>query len=146
MSGSLSSPSYLERNPSFLLQLEKNQEILPSTRDETLFRCGITREISSFLLSLESFLDTIETTQEVPQHSSLHSRGTPSVPHNSRRVPVSPPYLKIRIHFPASSGMESWRSCRSSGVSGLNLNLERNSRGPATIPKDPDIPMHSRYT
>ena len=52
--------------PRFLLQLEKNQEILPSTRDEALFHCGILREIAPSLLSLERVLDTLDATQEVP--------------------------------------------------------------------------------
>ena len=74
-------------------QLEKNQEILPSMRDEALYLCGISREIPPSLLSLERFLDTLEATQKVPQHTSSHSRGPPSVP----------PQLKKSPGFPSSS-------------------------------------------
>ena len=49
-------------------------------RDEALFRCGNSREIPPFLLSLERVLDILDATQEVPRHIRLHLRGTPSVP------------------------------------------------------------------
>ena len=41
---------------------------------------------------------------------------------------------------------KSWRSHHISRGGGLNLTLERNFRGRATISKDPNVPMHSRYT
>ena len=44
------------------------------------------------------------------------------------------------------SRKESQHYRRPSRGGGLNLNLERNSRGRATIPKDPEFPFHSRYT
>ena len=44
------------------------------------------------------------------------------------------------------SRKESQHYCRPSRGGGLNLNLERNSRGRATIPKDPKFPFHSRYS
>ena len=62
---------------SFLPQLEKNKEILPSSRDEALFCCGVLREIPPSLLSLERVLDTLDATQEFPRRTRLHSRGTP---------------------------------------------------------------------
>ena len=51
--------------PSFPLQLEKNQEILPLTWDETLFHCSLSREIPRSLLKLQRVLDTLHATQEV---------------------------------------------------------------------------------
>ena len=66
--------------------------------------------------------------------------------HNSRRAPFFPPHLEMRVHFPASSGNESWHSCRTSSGDSLNLKLERNSRGCATIQRDPSVPIDSRYT
>ena len=48
--------------------------------------------------------------------------------------------------FLASSGKESQRYRHPSRGGGLNLNLERNFRGRATIPEDPEFPFHSRYT
>ena len=86
--------------PNFLPQLVKNQEILPSMRDESLFCCGIERDLT-LLLSLERVLDTLDATKEVPRHTRLHSRGTPSVP----------PRLKKSSIFPSSSHDESPSPC-----------------------------------
>ena len=87
--------------PSFLPQLEKNKEILPSMRDEVLFHCSVSREIPTSLLSLKRVHDTLDATQEVPQHTCLHSRGTPSVP----------PQLKKSPGFPSSSREEGPFPC-----------------------------------
>ena len=65
--------------------------------------------------------------------------------HNSRRALVFPPHLEMRVHFPASLGKELRHSRRTSRGGGLRLNFKRNSRGQATIPKDPDVPIISRY-
>ena len=62
-SASLRSPSYHERN---LLQLEKNQEVLPSSRDEELFRSGVSSEITPSLLNHIRVLLIRAATQEVP--------------------------------------------------------------------------------
>ena len=66
--------------------------------------------------------------------------------HYSRRTLFFCPHLEMRVQFPALSGKESLRSCHTSRGGDLNVKLERNSRGRATIPKDPDVPIHSRYT
>ena len=71
-------------------------------RDEALFCCGISREIPPALLNLKRVLDTIEATQEVPQHTRLHSKETARVLHSSRRAPVFHPHPERRVHFPAS--------------------------------------------
>ena len=66
--------------------------------------------------------------------------------HNSRRAPFLLPHLEMRVHFPPSSGKESRLSRRTSRGGSLNLKVERNSKGRATIPKvpmsqsTPDIP------
>ena len=65
--------------------------------------------------------------------------------HNSRRAPFSPPHLKMKAHFPASSGNESQRSRRTSRGGGLNLKVDRNPSVCATIPNNPEVPVHSRY-
>ena len=84
--------------PNFLPQLKKNQEILPSTRDEALFSCSILREIPPSLLSLESVFDTLDATQAVFLHPLLQSWVTPRVSwHNSRRAPFFPPHLDMRV-------------------------------------------------
>ena len=80
----------LRGTPIFLLQLEKNQEILPSSWDEALFHCSISREIPPFFLSLESVLDTLAATQEVPRHTRLYSRGISSVLPQLKKSPVFP--------------------------------------------------------
>ena len=84
--------------PSFLPQLEKNQEILPSTQDEALFSCSILREIPPSLLSLESVFNTLDAIQAVSLHPLLQSWVTPRVSwHNSRRAPFFPPHLDMRV-------------------------------------------------
>ena len=57
--------------------------------------------------------------------------------HNSRRALFLLPHFKMRVHFPSSSGKESWLSRRTSRGGSLNLKAERNSKGRATIPKTP---------
>ena len=52
----------------------------------------------------------------------------------------------MRVPFPASSGEETRHSRRTSRGGALNLKVERNSRCHATIPKDPFVPVYSRYT
>ena len=102
--------------PSFLPQFEKNQEILPSTRGEALFRGGVSREFQPFLLSLERVLDTLEATQDVPRHTSLHSIGTPRVQ----------PQLKKRPGFPSSSRDEGPHPCFvGKGIPSFPLHLKR---------------------
>ena len=104
---------------SFLLQLEKNLEILPSTRDDALFPSGVSREISPSLLSLEKVLDTLEATQEVPEPTRIHSRGTPMVP----------PQLKKSPGFPSSSQEEDPFHFFGKGIAAFPLFLnERRSQ------------------
>ena len=113
-------------------------------RDEALFRCGISREIPPSLLSLRKVLDTLDATLEVPGHTisfQVEHRGSR---HNSRRVPVFPSHLEMKVHFPASSRKESRPSRHTSRGGGFNLKLVRNTRDHATITKDPDVLMHSR--
>ena len=64
----------LRGNLSFLPQLKKKQEILPSTRDDTLFHCSFSREIPPSLLSLERVLNTLDATQEFPRHAGFQPR------------------------------------------------------------------------
>ena len=120
-----------------LLQLEKNPEILPSTRDETVFCCGVWREIPASLLSLERVLDILEATLEDPRLSRLHLNRTPRVPPQIKKIPGFPPHPERRVHFPASLGKDSRFSLGTSRGGELNLTLERNSRVGATISKDP---------
>ena len=107
-------------------------------RDESLYGCGVSREITPSLLRLKRFLDTLEATQEVSRHIRLHMRGTPCIPPRLKKSPGFPYHLQMWVHFPASSGKESGRSPRTSREGGLNLTLDRNARGHATIPKDLD--------
>ena len=73
-----------------LSQLVKNQEILPSTRDEALFCCDFSREIPPSLFSLKRDLDTLQATQEVPLHTRLHSRVAPRVLAHLQKSPGFP--------------------------------------------------------
>ena len=126
----------MRRTLSFLLQLEKNKEILPSMRDDALFCCGISREILPSFLSLERVLDTpllqLKKFPDIPISTGEEHRRSC---HNSRRAPFFPPHLEMRVHFPASLIKESQHSLHSSRGGSLNLKVERNSRGRATIPK-----------
>ena len=66
--------------------------------------------------------------------------------HNSRGAPFFPPHFEMGVPFSVSSRKESWCSCHKSKGGALNLKVERNSKGRATIPKvpmsqsTPDIP------
>ena len=128
-----------------LPKLEENQEILPSKRDEALFLCSVSSEIPPSLLSLESVLDTIEATQEFPRHSRLHPRGTPSVLPQLKKSPRFPSSSADIGPFPCFVGKANAAFPLHQRGGSLNLTLERNSKGRATISKDPDVPMHSRY-
>ena len=86
--------------PIFLPQLEKNKESLPSTRDEALFCCGVSREIPPSLLRLERVLETLEATQEVLQHTRLHLKGTPRVPSQLKKSPGFPSSSQDNGPFP----------------------------------------------
>ena len=94
------SSRYSRGTPSFPLQLEKIQEILLSTQDEALFYCGISREIPLSLFTLEMILDTIDATQDVPQHNRLHSRGTLRVLPQLKKSPIFPSSSRDDCLFP----------------------------------------------
>ena len=96
-----------------LHQLDKNQEIFPSTRAEALFCCGVLRAMPPYLLSHERVLETLRepkkfpnipvcnrkeyqgpaTTQEEPRFSLLIPiGGSVSLPHHGGNpgVPIAP--------------------------------------------------------
>ena len=100
--GSRGSRQNSRGTPSFLLQLEKKQEILPSMRDEAPFPCSVWREIPLTLLSLEVVLDTLDAIQEVPPHTLPHWRVTLRVLPQLKKSPGFPLHLETRVHFPAS--------------------------------------------
>ena len=120
--------------------IEKKQEILPSTRAEALFRCGIWRENPRSLLSPESVLDTLEATLEVVQHPRLNSRGTRRVPPHFKKSPGSPPSSREEGPFLCFVGEETLAFPSHLKRRRSPLTLKRNSRGRATISKDPRCP------
>ena len=71
---------------------------------KALFHCGFSREIPPSLLSAERFLDTLEATQEVPQHPCLHTRGTPRVPPQIKMIPDYPSSSREEGPFPCFVG------------------------------------------
>ena len=75
-------------------QLEKIQEVLPSRRDEALFRRGVSRLIRPNLWNFQRVLHTLAATEEVPRHTRLHSRGSTRVPPTYRGAPFRPPRLR----------------------------------------------------
>ena len=72
MRGSLKSLSQLVLNPKLPAILEKNHNILTSTRDEALFQSSVLRETPRSLLKRERVLDTLDETQEGPQDTRPH--------------------------------------------------------------------------
>ena len=90
-------------------------------------------------------LTSLRQLKKFPGYPSPLERNT-EVPATSRRPPFSPPHSELGVPFPASSGKESRNSRRTSRGGGLNLKFEKNSRVRATISKDPDVQVHSRYT
>ena len=92
-------------------------------QDEALCRCAVLREIPPSLFSFERVLDNLETTQEVPQNTRLHSRGTPGVP----------PLLKKSPGFSSSSGEEGQFPCFvGKGIPVFPSNLKRTWSKPDT--------------
>ena len=61
-------------------------------------------------------------------------------------VTFFPPQFEMRVPFLASSGKESKCFHLTSREGTLNLKVERKYRCSATNPRDPDVPVHSRYT
>ena len=116
-----------------LPQLEKNQEILPSTRDEVLFHCGVSREIPPSFLSLKSVFDTFEATQELPQHTCLHSRGTPGVLAQLKKSPGSSSSCQKEDLFPCFVG---------EGISVFPSHLKRR-RSPRDAREELHVSFHN---
>ena len=102
-------------------------------RDEALFQSSVSREIPRSLRKRERILDTLHATQEGPQDTRPHVRGTLSFPPQLKKSSVSTLRLEVRVHSLASSEKESQRSYRTSEGAALTLKLEKNSRGWATI-------------
>ena len=87
--------------------------------DEVVFHCDVSGAIPPSLLSLERVLDTLEATQEVPEPTRIHSRGTPMVP----------PQLKKSPGFPSSSQEEDPFHFFGKGIAAFPLFLnERRSQ------------------
>ena len=129
-----------------LPHLVKNQEILPSMRDMAHFHCGISRETPPSLLNFERGLDILDVSQELCQHTRLHSRGIPSVLTQLKKSHVFPSSSRDEGPFPCFIGKAIPLSNCTSRGGGLNLTLERNPRDCGTIPKARNVLNHSRYT
>ena len=110
--------------------------MLPSTRNEAPFRCSISREIPHSLLSLERVLDTLYATQEVPRHTHVLSRGTPSFP----------PQLKKSLVFHSSSRDEGPFLCFVyKGIPTFPLHLRRRLFSPCNSRGNPGVgPLFSK--
>ena len=130
--------------PYFLQQLKKHQ--IPSTRDEALFHCGISREISPSLLILKGSLTPLMQLKKFPKIPVFNREEPRRSRHNSRKAPFFHLQLEIKFHFTASLGKESRHYHHTSRGGDPYLKVEKNSRGRTTFPKDPDVPIHSRYT
>ena len=93
---------------------------------EAHFLCGVSRVITPKLWNFQRVLHTLATTQEVPRHTRLHSRG-------STRVQPPPEELRFLLQtrdegsFSASSGKNFRRFRRISRGGALHSKGERNS-------------------
>ena len=97
MRSSLRSPSQVEESQGFLLQLEKDLKIPPSTRLVVEFPCSESRAMPSSPSQLESRLDFPGATREAPL-----------VPHrNSRKTQHVAPQLEKNHEFGPSSREEA---------------------------------------
>ena len=132
--------------PIFLLKLEKKQEFLPSRQDEALLSYGVLREIPPSLLSLERVLDALDATQEVPRQTHVHSRGTGSVLPQLEKFPVFPSSSQDKGPYPCFIGKAIMVFPSHLKRKRTQLESRENSRVHATIPKEPDVPNHFRYT
>ena len=127
-----------------MLQLENIQEVLPSRRDEDHFRRGVSRLITPNLWNFQRVLHTLAATQEDPQHTRLHSRGSTRVPPTFRGTPFPPPSSRGEIlslsdrervpNVPGASQEEAISTGKARGTPGSchhSLSL-------------PDVSVHSR--
>ena len=83
-------------------------------------------------MQLKKFPDITVSTRE--EHRGFY--------HKTRKAQFFPPHLEMKVHFPTSSGKKSRHSCHTSRVVGLNLKVERNSRGCVPFQKT----LMSQYT
>ena len=129
------STSQLERNPQIPAKPRGKPRILPSTQDEALSHCSVSREIPRSLLKLETVLNTLHETPEVPRLTRPHSRGTLSFPAHLNLSPFAPPHLEMRVDSPASSGKECWGPHHLSRGSRSQIETGEEPGGLATIQK-----------
>ena len=119
-------------------QLEKIQEVFPSRRGEAHFRSGISRQITPINWKFQRVLHTLAATQEDPQNTRIHSRGSTRVPPTSRGAPFPPHSSRGGIHslrgrkrFPAfPSHLKRRRSPQE---------RREELQGRATIPRVPQM-------
>ena len=121
-----------------LPQLEKIQEVLPSRRDEAHFRSDVSRITTPNLWNFQRVLHNLAATQEVPQHTRLHSRGPTRVPPTSRGAPFPP--------HSSRGGILSLRGGKEFPVIPSHLKRRRSPQerrgelqGRATIPRVPQM-------
>ena len=98
------------------------------------------RLITPNLWNFQRVLHTLAATQEVPRHTSLHSRGSTRVPPTSREAPVPPPSSRGGI-LPMR-GRERIPSVPvSSQEEALSTGKARGTPGSGPIPRVPKIPQ-----
>ena len=133
--------------PKSLLQVERNPEFPSSTRDEALFPRSVLRAIQISLSKLESRLESLYESQEVPWDTRRNSRATPfhattrdvpCVPHIiSRSGPISLFQLERNPNFPLAPQREdclTYWNLR--GTPGFLLKVEMTPSSHSTRDKD----------
>ena len=81
----------------FLDPREGKSDTAATAREESARACPHSRRGLTPLVRLQKFLHTLAATQEVPRHTSLHSRGSTRVPPTSSGDPFPPPSSRLGI-------------------------------------------------
>ena len=157
--GNRGAPHNLHGDLTFLRQHERVLEVPIVTQEEPQVSCRNSRKTKSFSPQSEMRPVPAVASRAQSHLSSWSSKGLltplmqfkkfPDIPvstreehrgscHNSRRAPLFPPHLEMRVHFLASVGKESQRSNRTSRGGGVNLKVERNYR---VVPRFQKTPM-----
>ena len=138
-----------------LPQLEKIQEVLPSSRDEADFHSGVSRLLTPNLWNFQRVLHNLAATQEVPRHTRLHLRGSTRVLPTSRGAPLPPPswrggILSLRVReripgVPVASQEEALSTGKARGTPG-SCHHSRVPQMSQSIPGKPVFPALPRLS
>ena len=144
--GDWTSLRQIKRHPEFPVitrESRQNLEVSPSSRDEALSPCSVSREIPRSLVNSKRYLKSLMQQKNSPTHRS-HLRGTLSFPVQLNLSPFCP-LISIR----GSTRLLCLQRDPDLTVApqkeaGLILQFERKPRGSCHFKKDNDLPVCSR--